>query len=564
MGLLFGCSTIVVLFSLISLAFLIIATITPPATNVFGLAEAEDIRYGVFGYCSTMEPDLCDTGSPFYKVSRITMLNDWKMDDNARDTLIKILIVTPITAALTLLSLLFNLLAHFSVFGKSTAFYIITFIVSLLAFIGAALTVIVTFLLFYPHVRWPAWILIGSAVLNLVSVPLVFFAMRTAPTDRSDDDEMGEDNNLTDLSDGDNFKHKENFRLNTLPSTTSYDQRSGEKFIPGNPAIKVITDDSSLSGDHFEKVSMQDYSRTGQGNSNSTFRKFDYGTDTTAPPTGSASAGTYSDGTPNLVSTQNYSRGGAVRSEAPAFLPQSVKTETATSSAYPTTQYSSQQLPSSRAGNGNSQDIQAQDPQQYGNQSSTTDPSPYPLSVLHNTTGSDPMTQNTGDYTDYDNDINDNDSDFTSVSQRAANPRYYRSFQQGPSLFPEGSSQHPANDYYMKNPYQQQRPGGPPSTGSYPPQQYQQQQQPPQMQSQFAPVSTPQQQQAPVRDTSAYLLSQNPDFAIGGAPFQKPYAKKGTSSPASSGYRPAYKKRIGSGNKLPAASLSADSPYNFR
>lgn len=604
MGLVFGCSTAVVVINVIALAFLILATITAPVVSSLSLAEADDLKYGVFGYCSTTNSTCSDATFP-YKVSSLTTSTDWKMDDNARDTLAKILIVTPIAAGFTLLSLLFNLFAHFRAFGSSLAFYLIGFFFTLIAFFAAALTCIVVFLLFYPNVSWCAWILIPAAILNLFAVPLMFFALRTTPNSFNDDDEETEDKNLTDLSDGDNFKSNEiklsDFSGPNATFTNSNNNSSIDKNIP--TTLKVITNDSSSMTDQrsgYEKATIHDYSTnknpTGNYNYNGKIQTQPYG----------------SEGTPNLVSSQNYNRGGAVRTEAPSFQPQSAKPDysTAATSLYPRSAYQSnsatqpprsqqqqqqqqrsyQQTPQRPQNQfqslqqpgfprGNSTSSGSGGPQQTTGQSGPTSSSAYNDSSYNsNVLGNSNHGSSASD--DYDNDLtNDNDSDFTSVSQRAVNPRYYRGANAAPTLFPnqdqqqlvspsQGAAGTPTSGYFGPTGQgsQQQGPPYPDYTSSHysasgagTPGGYSQQPQQPMYQ-----ASQPAQPQAPRKDASAALLATNPDFMVAGPAFQRQqYPRR--ANPASAGtYKPAYKRIQGGAGKVTPASLGADSPYNFR
>lgn len=622
MGLVFGCSTVVVVLNAITLAFLIIATITAPVVSSLALAEADNIKYGVFGYCSssTSNSTCSDATFPYSVTSLSSNTNDWKMDDNARDTLSKILIVTPIAAGLTFLSLVFNLFSHFKVFGSSLAFYLIGFLFTALAFFACAITCIVTFLLFFPHVTWCAWLLVPAAILNLFAVPLMFFALRTTPNSFNlDVDEENEDKNLTDLSDGDNFKSNNEFKLDdfTGPNatfTSSNNNSSIDKNIPLS-TLKVITNDSSSMTDQrsgLEKTTIHDYSTnkspTNDFNYNGKIKTQHYGTE----------------GTPNLVSSQNYNRGGAVRSEAPSFKPQSVKPDysTGATSLYPKSAYQSQQpqqgprsqqrppqrpqgqfqslqqpgaIP--RAGNSASSGMNA------SNLNTNAPPSGVPNSSSSGNNSHSNYTsskvlgnsnQGSSASDEYDNELtNDNDSDFTSVSQRAVNPRYYRGAQAAPTLFPNQEQQQLVSPSQGTGGYF-------PSTqqGQMPPQQQQQQQQPPppqqqqqtypdyssshysgsavapgpyspqlyqQPQFQQAPVlnQQPQQPQAPRKNTSDVLLSTNPDFMVSGPAFQRQQFPRRTNPQASGGYRPAYK-RVQGGTKVTPASLGGDSPYNFK
>ncbi len=621
MGLVFGCSTVVVVINAIALAFLILATITAPVVSMLSLAEADNVKYGVFGYCSSSGSNCSDATFPYKVTSLSPNTNDWKMDDSARDTLAKILIVTPIAAGLTLFSFIFNLFAHFKAFGSSLAFYLIGFFFTLLAFFGAAITCIVTFLLFFPHVTWCAWILIPAAILNLFAVPLMFFALRTTPSSFKDDDEEGEveDKNLTDLSDGDNFKSNNEFKLDdfTGPNTT-FTNSSIDKNIPLS-TLKVITNDTSSMTDQrsgLEKATAHDYST----NKNPT-KDFNYNGQIQTQHYGNNNLN--NEGTPNLVSSQNYNRGGAVRSEAPSIKPQSAKPDysTAGASLYPKSAYQSQNsaVPPSRS----QQRSQYQAPQRPLNQfqslqqpgslprnaTSTSSsglntpgaqntnaipsnvsqsgvPSGVPTtssSVYNNTESNYNSANGLGNSThgssasdDYDNELaNDNDSDFTSVSQRAVNPRYYRGANAAPTLFPNQEQQQlvspsqgpgsyfpsgqPQQQQYQQQPYpdytSSHYSGSAVQPGPYSPQ--------PQFQPGSAPLPS-QHQQPPRKTASDVLLSTNPDFMVSGPAFQRQQFPRRANPQATGSYRPAYKRVQGGNSKITPASLGGDSPYNFK
>ncbi|CCH41385.1 pH-response regulator protein [Wickerhamomyces ciferrii] len=626
----FGCSTAVVVINAISLAFLILATITAPVVTSLGLAEADGNRFGVFGHCSTGGSS-CSTATFPYDAVSVGQTNDWKMDDNARTTLSKILIVAPIAAGLTLISFIFNFFAHFKAFGSSLAFYLIGFIFTLLAFFASAVICIVTFLLFFPHVTWLAWLLIPATVLNLFAVPLVFFALRTTPRkfDDEEEDEETEDKNLTDLSDGDNFRSNNEFKLDdfTGPPNAGFTNNnlhstsSSEKNIPVS-SLKVITNDSSSINDQrsgLDKATIHDYSTN-----NVPTKNFNYNGKIQTQHYGNP------EGTPNLVSSQNYGRGGAIRSEAPAFKPQSAKPDysTAATSLYPRSAYQSTPPQSARF-----QQRPVQPPQriqqpgyqrsQQGSVSSGGAPSNGPNSapVSAPVSAQAPVTNSSvydeqhglegqnvlgnsrhgssANSDDYDNELNDNDSDFTSVSQRAVNPRYYRGANAAPTLFPNQEQQQlvspvnapapapapistaaanaPQQNYYPSNvgsrpvitPQQQSFPdhtssyyspsNGGPVSGQFSPQQFNS----PSFSGQM-PSQPPQQPRVQRQNTSDALLSTNPDFMISGPAFQKQNNVKRINPANTPTYRPAYKRNQPGANKISAASLAGDSPYNFK
>lgn len=181
------------IFQLASLAFLIIATISTPVLTTIYLAHDSSYKYGVFGYCpydATSTSD-CSKAAANYKPSSLTDSDsNWKMGDSARDKLALILIVAPISAGLTLISVIFNILSHLvKGFSVSKIYWTFLLVFTILSFLSSALICIVTFLLFYPNVDWPTWCLIPAAVLNMISIIMIGLAMKILPTlDEFDDD----------------------------------------------------------------------------------------------------------------------------------------------------------------------------------------------------------------------------------------------------------------------------------------------------------------------------------------------------------------------------------------
>lgn len=190
-------STIILIFEFVSIAFLIISIVTVPlfkftskhkssTSNLLSLSEHNGIQYGVFGYCDTSEKE-CSSASANYKAYQIQQDNkssesDWKLDLNARKTLSELLIVVPVAAGLVFLNFIgssINIITRKKDINENERFIFIQFIISIifsfLAFAACAMSCIVVFLLFYPHVNWPAWVLIPASVLSLLVLPLTFF-----------------------------------------------------------------------------------------------------------------------------------------------------------------------------------------------------------------------------------------------------------------------------------------------------------------------------------------------------------------------------------------------------
>lgn len=190
-------STIILIFQFVTIALLVISFVTVPlfkftsnkkssTSNLLSLSEHYGIQYGVFGYCETAKKE-CSSPSANYKAYEIQHEHkkhdsDWKLDLNARKTLSELLIVVPVAAGLVFLNFIgssLNIITKRKDINENERFIFIQFIISIifsfLAFAGCAMSCIVVFLLFYPHINWPAWVLIPAAVLSLLCLPLTFF-----------------------------------------------------------------------------------------------------------------------------------------------------------------------------------------------------------------------------------------------------------------------------------------------------------------------------------------------------------------------------------------------------
>ncbi|QLG72088.1 hypothetical protein HG535_0C04420 [Zygotorulaspora mrakii] len=187
-------STLLVL-QFAAVAFFIICSVTAPVFRQIGLSKHNDVTYGVFGYCRN---ERCTTPSATYSpVGADTGDRDggWRMSSRARTSLGRILIITPVAAGLNFLSMVSVLIAFLTclISGSSSAvLFTINIVMATISFLASALVCVIVFLLFYPHITWCTWLLIPGAVLPLVVIPLIFVAHSDAKDDSidSDDEEL--------------------------------------------------------------------------------------------------------------------------------------------------------------------------------------------------------------------------------------------------------------------------------------------------------------------------------------------------------------------------------------
>ena len=195
--------SIVTVFQFVSMAFLIIGSITAPVFRQIGLSKYNDITYGVFGYCDNNNNNDCSKASASYNPSQFQTNNDnWTLNNHSRNALGKILIVTPIAAGLNFFSFLSSFISIIIVTLQSNntfsaVLFFFNLLFTLFGFLSAALICIVVFLLFYPNVTWCSWILIPAAALPLINLPIIFLGYFNNKNDNEDDlDYTNEDDHL--------------------------------------------------------------------------------------------------------------------------------------------------------------------------------------------------------------------------------------------------------------------------------------------------------------------------------------------------------------------------------
>ncbi|KAF5108730.1 hypothetical protein DV453_002121 [Geotrichum candidum] len=87
------------------------------------------------------------------------------MSSSARHTLSTLLITHIVAAGLTLLLLVFTVIAHFHAPANSSKYLIVMILLTIPTFLVSLLAFLVDLLLFLPHLNWGAWIMVGATAL---------------------------------------------------------------------------------------------------------------------------------------------------------------------------------------------------------------------------------------------------------------------------------------------------------------------------------------------------------------------------------------------------------------
>lgn len=498
----FGFNTVSLILILISFVFLLLATISTPVVNTFNLASTSAYTYGALGFCSARRACTSSSAGYPYDVGSVEPRLDWLLDESTRNNLAKALIITPIAAGINLICFVFVLLSHFF----SSGVIIFSIVINVIAFLITTVIAILVILMFHPYVSWTGWILIGSAAATLISIVFLFLALKLNPSGSEDESDVESVNEMTTFDNKfgsgpsgfmpptSNFNRTFNNNYNDNSSSISKDYEY--KPTPINNKSNTMTSSSIYNSN---PQLAKDFT---QHNNNSFGSKTD--------------GSHYEDAQVNFVNGPNTPVS-SHQQMAPSFVP---------NVATPTTN----DLPESRI------------PQLPGHQV------PYPTNRPLNKppyTGADisvfehhPEVEGHRPFTELDDDLGpqpdsnphynhrgsqasdlSDDSDFTSVSQRAPNPRYNQGYQ---GYQPDYFQQQQFQTYPQQQPFQ-------PQFQQVPPPMMNQQMPPaPMNQAYFSPAPQPQRFAAPRPQVTASdnALANNPDFALGMGARKKPGMNK--------------------------------------
>ncbi|AAS52658.2 AEL027Wp [Eremothecium gossypii ATCC 10895] len=675
MGFRFGLSGLIWLAQTAALAFLVVSCITAPVVSDLGLADADGVQYGVFGYC--IQDRGCSPVSASYGPERVFSGTQWAMGQDMRRVLGRILVVAPVAAGLTLLAVVSNFVSQFSGVHRHAGIFVSNLLWTILAFFSSALLCIVVWLLFWPHLTWCAYVLLAAAVIHLFCVPLTFLAHSQVCQDSDDESLHGALSSQKLMKREDDYANS--FNMNELHKTaidSDVKQPGYYKVAPvttGDVTDSTKTDYTDIYGSQ-QAPPPQPYLRSTPQNRNSYVAtepqttsaggngeesgKWEQPTLAPYPMTGGFSAqgynrpsgppippypstGSTKDRTANYDRERHDARSGMGPTGDPSYYPAGMEgvqqpysaindaskngipagstgdhaknklpyatsttarnadpsasgvrgpyaegLPTASSSNYEVTQLSSGRI-TARPAQSPAYPSSAGEPvkqQPYPRQSRNLD---YPNQQDFD--DEEFVRQNTVDPEERppieeDDGIKDDDSDFTSVSQRGINPNYYTiAGKQAPypqtfsAPLPHNQAIYPDQPYAGPPPpdaYQTSNSLGMSRQGAH--QQYVSQGYTPQPQGYQASgyYSAPSTSQPRAPDTSDMLLQNNPDFMIGGAasnkaarfggPGQRVQQSAGSTTAPATLYKPAYKKRMQKSKGMVAASLSRDSPYGGR
>ncbi|QPG74612.1 hypothetical protein FOA43_001944 [Brettanomyces nanus] len=518
----FSTNLVAVPFQVVTLAFLIIATITSPVVPSLSLANDGTYKYGTFGYCpvDATKRSQCSSVSTNYKPSSLYKSSNsdapsWSMSSTIRDKLSQIMIVAPIAAGLTLIAVVLNFVGILSKNAAlASAYWIITIFIAVIAFLASALVCIISFLLFYPHVQWACWLLIPATILNLISLVLIGFASKFLPAAYLRDEDNGDDANNDfgwGSADVSSFDEERKLELGDAPSN-NFKVNTGSGFnVVSSPAMAPLSAtpglDSAATGagigagtgvgagmakPNYAYPVPGSYPNSAAGDNLSFVPPQPYDTSRTRTMASSVGPSSIADDKNPSASQRDFT-----------YMDENLASSTSVPKLSQTSYYTADDSTKANMAGSDQPGLKLPDVYLDDEEGEQTENSDIPV-------GNNDNRMDQGEIYNPDGDSGSSQSAFTSVSQRGVNPNYYRGAQQKVNL--------PEQQYPMSTPYY-------PSTLSPQPSQsfngYQQLQtapmapMPPMHQYDTSnPYAAP--QQPPIqRSRSDMILNNSPDLLLG-------------------------------------------------
>lgn len=165
----------------VSLVFQILSLVSTPISSI-SLSSYSGLNYGVFGYCDE-STDSCSPRklgyTPHVESSSSGSHRQVALPSSLRFSVTKLLVVHPLSFAVTLILYGLLLLINHRHLASSTGFLLTVALFSLPTFLFSLLCFLVDIMLFSSHLRWPGWLMLPSTILIAVCCSLIWNVRRT-------------------------------------------------------------------------------------------------------------------------------------------------------------------------------------------------------------------------------------------------------------------------------------------------------------------------------------------------------------------------------------------------
>lgn len=173
----------VVVFITISLVFQLLPIISVPVTSHLTLSRFYNSSYGVFGWCYEQSGSLgricTDPQIGYGDLQVSTSRQKTFLPSKLKSSVTKLLVVHPLSLAVTFILWVMALLILFSKLGSSPKYLLLVAMFSLPTFLFCLLCFLVDILIFISHLAWPGWLMLANTVLIAICCFLLWTLRRS-------------------------------------------------------------------------------------------------------------------------------------------------------------------------------------------------------------------------------------------------------------------------------------------------------------------------------------------------------------------------------------------------
>lgn len=169
---------------LAAFALLLISVLSVPITKSIYLGSADDVLFGVFGFCK--KDGACSSMGVGYDPAKALQSDtsaSFTLPAGIRKTLTTVLILHPVAALLCLIMLILAGASHLHSASHSSRYLLVLFIFTLITFVISLVAFIMDIIVFIPHQGFGTYLVLAATVLLAASC-VVTFAMRRSVVGR--------------------------------------------------------------------------------------------------------------------------------------------------------------------------------------------------------------------------------------------------------------------------------------------------------------------------------------------------------------------------------------------
>ncbi|EEB06150.1 fungal protein [Schizosaccharomyces japonicus yFS275] len=164
----------------IAVVFFALACCTAPVSSRLTLSKLDDIRFGIFGYCTDVSNCIDPRIGYNYDFLNTNTASGYRLSANVRYRASFGLVLVPVSACVCAFAFLMLLFAHLGFVARSPSYFNVVAAVIFFNIFLTAISFIICVITFIPHIRWISWLVLANTGIQLIVLFTLFIARRQA------------------------------------------------------------------------------------------------------------------------------------------------------------------------------------------------------------------------------------------------------------------------------------------------------------------------------------------------------------------------------------------------